>query len=577
MRKLLLRITIVFISLTYQIAPSQILFSEQASFLGCSGSSFGNGTLGGGISFFDFDNDGWDDITVTSELGQPVRFYRNQGGSFVQVDLGIADHLGETKSVVWVDFDNDGDYDLYTSSNTHGRALFENDGSMSFTDITEDAGLFSEDLHDWGASWGDYNNDGWLDLFQTSRFDGDASFHNKLYRNNGDGTFTNVTSQSGLIQDFYMSFCASFFDYDNDGWQDIYIADDRPALLNLMYRNNGDGTYTEVGSSTGTNAAINAMSTAIGDYNRDGWFDIYVTNTPEGNIFYENNGDGTFTDVAPSNGTLMETVAWGAVYLDADNDGNLDLYVSSSWTDPEVALTSAFYRNDGAGNFSIPDNAGFEDDDARSFANAMGDIDNDGYPDMVVLNFAPDDIYVWRNECPQTANWLKVKLQGTESNRQGIGSVVEISIDGEPQYNYTLCGEGYLGQNSAYEFFGINDATSIDYVKVTWLSGIVDIIENPTINSHITVIEGSTLGLESVNTSSFAIAPNPSKGILNIKGAKHLGDFDVIVTDNQGRTLLSKTALTNTEVLNLSSFSNGLYFITLKKDDVTEVKKILLE
>ncbi|MDC8005465.1 FG-GAP-like repeat-containing protein [Aureisphaera galaxeae] len=577
MRILFHCIAIVFLSLTYHVAPAQILFSEQAAALGCSGSSFGNGTLGGGISFFDFDNDGWDDITVSSEEGQPVRFYKNTEGTFTQVDLGIPDHMGEIKSVVWVDFDNDGDYDLYTSSNSDGRALYENDGALNFTDITVAAGLYSDQLHDWGASWGDYNNDGWLDLFQTSRHDGDASFHNKLYENNGDGTFTNVTSQSGLIEDIYMSFCASFFDYNNDGWQDIYIADDRPQFANLMYRNNGDGTYTEVGNSTGTDAAINAMSTAIGDYDSDGWFDIYVTNTPEGNVFYRNNGNNTFTDVAPSNGTLMETVAWGAVYLDADNDGNLDLYVSSSWTNPDVALTSAFYRNDGTGNYSIPENAGFENDDAVSFSNAIGDIDNDGYPDMVVLNFAPDDIYVWKNECPTLYNWIKVKLEGTESNRQGIGSVIEISVNGEKQYNYTLCGEGYLGQNSSYEFFGINDAESIDYIKVTWLSGIVDVLENPDINSHITILEGSTLGLETPDSSYFSLYPNPTSGILQLRGPKHLNTIKATISDGQGRVLISKTMDAQSGSLDMTGFSEGLYFVTLQNGSVTEVQKVILK
>ncbi len=556
---------------------AQILFSEQAALLGCSGSSFGGGTLGGGISFFDFDNDGWDDITVTSELGEPVRFYRNTQGAFQEIDLGLDDNMGETKSVVWVDFDNDGDYDLYASSNTHSRRLYENDGTMSFTDITEAAGLASSDLHDWGASWGDYNNDGWLDLFQNSRHEDDPIYHNKLFRNNGDGTFTNVTVETGLPLEDHVSFCSSFFDYNNDGWQDIYIANDRPQNPNLMYRNNGDGTYTEVGAATGTDIAINAMSTAIGDYDRDGWMDIYVTNTPEGNAFFRNNGDNTFTDVAAANGTLMETVAWGAVYLDADNDSDLDLYVSSSWTDPELHLTSAFYENDGTGNYTIPEDAGFENDTAISYANAIGDIDNDGFPDMIVLNFAPNDIFIWKNECPQTQNWLKVKLEGTESNRQGIGSMMEISVNGEKQYNYTLCGEGYLGQNSAYEFFGIGDATSIDYLKVTWLSGIVDVLENPDINNHLTLVEGSTLSIEESQQQAFTLYPNPSSGLVQIKAPEGVQDFEVHIRDIHGRKLFAQIMDTTSSTLNMEAFSKGMYLVTLKNGAVQSSYKVIVE
>ncbi|GAB5399650.1 MAG: hypothetical protein Aureis2KO_12350 [Aureisphaera sp.] len=577
MKRLLYHSSLLLFCFAFQANHAQIQFNEQATALGCSGSSYGTGTLGGGISFFDFDNDGWDDITVSSELGEGVRFYKNMGGNFTEVDFGISDHLGETKSVVWVDFDNDGDYDLYFSSNSDGRALHENDGDMNFTDITEAAGLSSTQLHDWGASWGDYNKDGLLDLFQSSKWDDGPNFHNKIYKNNGDGTFTNVTAEIGLIQEEYMSFCASFFDYNNDGWQDIYIANDRHLFTNLMYVNNGDGTYTEVGNATGTDVAINAMSTAIGDYNNDGWFDIYVTNTPEGNVFFRNNGDGTFTDVAPTNGTLMETVAWGAVYLDADNDGDLDLYVSSSWTDPDVALTAAFYENDGTGNYTIPDNAGFENDEAKSYANAIGDINNDGYPDMVVLNYEPDDIYVWKNECPEDYNWMKVKLQGTQSNRQGIGSVIEISANGNLQYNYTLCGEGYLSQSSANEFFGIGDATSVDYIKVTWLSGIVDIIENPDINSHITIVEGSTLSIDTNSIQQFSLSPNPNRGSLQIQHPEMSFHINVSVYDSNGRELLVKTLNSGKEHLDLTSLATGLYFVAIESETLREVHKVILE
>ena len=136
-----------------------------------------------------------------------------------------------------------------------------------------------------------------------------------LFRNNGDKTFTDVSIQAGILQDAYFSFCAAFFDYDKDGWQDIYVANDR-APLNQMYHNNGDGTFDEVGIATGTGVSVDAMSTTIDDANNDGHLDIYVTNTGAGNVFFENNGDGTFTDIAASNGTLMESVAWGAVFLD---------------------------------------------------------------------------------------------------------------------------------------------------------------------------------------------------------------------------------------------------------------------
>jgi len=568
---------IVFLLLSTTLCFGQLQFSEKSTDLGCGNSSFGSGTLGGGISFFDFDNDGWDDITVSSEVGLPVRFFKNNGGSFSEVSFGMNDVLEETKSVIWADFDNDDDYDFLAISNTGASKFYENGGAMDFTDITDTSGIYQPNELTWGASWGDYNNDGWLDIFISSRNTLDTEIYNSLYRNNTDGTFTDVSVSAGISTSDHLTFCTSFFDYNNDGWQDIYLANDRPWNPNILYRNNGDGTFTDVSVASGTDAAINAMSTAIGDYNRDGWLDIYVTNTPEGNAFLRNNGDGTFTDVAPTNGTLMESTAWGAVYLDADNDADLDLYVSSSLTNPDTHLTAAFYENDGAGMFSIPQDAGFEDDVARSYANAIGDIDNDGYPDMVVLNYDPHDIFLWKNETPQTNNWIKVKLQGVESNRQGIGSWMEISVNGEVQYNYTLAGEGYLGQNSAHEFFGIGQETVIDYIKVTWLSGTIDIVNNPPVNEHIVIREG--FGILSVDDpkdiSNVSIVPNPGSGLFSVILPQGLSEAMVKVFDMQGRDLFEEYISIENRTLDLSSYANGMYVVVIDSNNQSLTKKVV--
>lgn len=556
---------------------TQIQFSEQSALLGCENSSYGVGTLGGGISFFDFNADGWDDITVSSEFGEPIRFFQNNQGSFAQINLNFSDQLAETKTVQWVDFDNDGDYDLFSVSNTHAYRLYENDGNMQFSDISPAAGLAVPDYDAWGGSWGDYNNDGWLDLFISSRDLNNSAIHNRLYRNNGDQTFTDVTVSVGISTNDYTTFCSVFFDYNNDGLQDIYMANDRPWNLNILYENNGDGTFTDVSAASGANVGVSAMSNTIGDYNRDGWLDIYITNTPEGNVFLKNNGDGTFTDVAQTNGTFMESYAWGAVFIDAENDADLDLYVSSLFTDAQSQyLTSAFYENNGSGMYTIPTNAGFENDVGRSYANAMGDITNDGYPDMCVLNFQPDDIYLWHNLSPQTNNWIKIKLQGEVSNRQGIGSWLEISVNGQKQYNYTLCGEGYIAQNSGYEFFGIGSATTIDYIKVTWLSGIVDIINNPPINIHGTLVEGSNVlavGEEVASEGTVIVFPNPTQGILQVQIPRELLPTSVRMTDAQGRILFSEKLESLSEVLDISAYSKGVYYLIFENYGV---KKVLI-
>ena len=575
--KTLFHTLIVLIIFSYNLI-GQIEFSEEANLLGCGDSTYGLGLLGGGISFFDFDRDGWDDITISSEDGDPVRFFKNNTGTFIEVSFNFKDPFFETKTVQWVDFDNDGDFDLFVTSNTDSNRLYKNIGSMTFEDITVSSGLNVLDNETYGGSWGDYNNDGWLDLFICSRSTTSGVGSNFLFKNNQNSTFTDVNDIAGLTTENHLSFCAVFFDYNNDGWQDIYIANDKYNTPNLLYKNNGNGTFLEVGEETGTNISIDAMSTTIGDYNKDGWLDIYIANTINGNVFFKNNGDGTFTNVAYENGTIFESVAWGSVFLDAENDTDLDLYVSGELDGETSFLPSAFYENDGMGNFSIPFAAGFDNDTARSFSNAMGDINNDGYPDIIVLNYEPHDIFIWKNQSPQNNNWIKIKLEGVDSNKQGIGSWIEISVNGNKQYNYTLCGEGYLGQNSAYEFFGIGESSVIDYIKVTWLSGNVDIIINPMINSHTTIIEGENLGLnnDSNMNTRVLIYPNPGK-IFSLKIDNHINNIDLTVTDMTGKLVLKKELTVTDNKVNMSHFVNGIYLFNLVIGNALISKKVIVK
>lgn len=225
---------------------------------------------------------------------------------------------------------------------------------------------------------------------------------NMLYKNKGDGTFSDVTEEAGLDLVGFLSFCSAFLDYDNDGYQDIYIANDKFFTPNLLYRNNVNCTFEEVGKTSGAGLYMGAMFTTVDDYNNGGWLDIYVTNfyPPDsdtrvvGNAFLLNNGDGTFTNIAEVNGARFDSVGWGAVFLNADNDTHKDLYVSGNISDQSDFLEAAFYHNQGDGNFIIPESVGFEGDDGCSFTNAIGDVDNDGYPEIVVMINSFEDIYL---------------------------------------------------------------------------------------------------------------------------------------------------------------------------------------
>lgn len=533
--------------------------------------------IGVGVSFYDFDNDGWDDISFTTESGEFPKFFKNLNGQFVPITLNVTGTDYQTKQINWVDFDNDGDNDLFLTSNTDGNKLFENTGNLIFQDITAISGLPSINLQTYGASWGDYNNDSYLDIFITNRDPSISSVTpNYLFKNNGDGTFTDVSEIAGIDRLKHVSFCSAWLDINNDGWQDLYISNDKsaqPFHRNQLYRNNGDGTFTEIGESSGTNALIDAMTVTVGDYNADGWFDIYVTDL-ETSMFFKNNGDETFTDIAILTGTEFNSVGWGAVFLDGDNDADLDLYVSGTDVGIPNQFSAAFYENLGSDNFQIPVNAGFQNDDRYSYSNAIGDINNDGLADIVVANNNDQNVFLWENKNLENNNWIKINLEGTVSNRDGIGSVIEIVSGGQTQYRYTLCGEGFLSQNSSSEFIGIGTNTTIDQVKVKWLSGIEDIIYNPSINQSMTIIEGSSLSLEEFDANSLKLFPNPVTDILTIRSNSIINKIEVFNVLQQ--SVLKKSSYADSEIsIHMSELNSGVYYIKISSDNINVVKKFI--
>lgn len=550
---------------------AQVYFQDRAAVLGLNLST-GNTYLGNGVSFFDYNQDGWDDITLATGENDKVRFFKNVFGSFFEETLLDAPPY-QTKQINWVDVDNDGDYDLFVTSDVNGNRLYLNEGNLNFTNVTEAYGLPTQNLFTYGASWGDYNNDGFLDVFISNRDEFNLATPNYLFRNNGNGSFTDVSLEAGIRTSSDMSFCSAFFDFNKDGFQDIYVSNDKYSFANTLYKNNGDGTFTDVSESSGTGISIDAMSVTIDDYNYDGWLDIYISNGVEGNVFFQNNGDGTFTDIAEATGTLFNSIGWGAVFLDAENDTDLDLYVSGNYIPNPIYISSAFYENNGEGNFHIPESSGLGNDTGDSYSNAIGDFNNDGLPDIVVANSSNENVFLWQNQTTTANKWLKVALQGTESNRQGVGSLIEISIDGNSQYRYTLCGEGYLSQNSSTEIFGLGNAELVDYVKVKWLSGVEDVLYDVTPNQKITITEGSTLSLNEENRLTTVYYNNPVKDHLQLQAITPI--YGIEIFNNLGQSLEKFNCNHLEKSLDFTTYNNGIYHVKVTLATSQKVIKII--
>jgi hypothetical protein len=454
--------------------------------------TYGIGTPSGGLSTVDFDGDGLDDLTLTSGPGKPVVFLRNTGDGFEELDIQLANDPGQSMQVLWADYDNDGDKDLFVSSRDSQNRFYRNEGNLEFSEVTAEVGLLRDFVPTYGAGFGDYDRDGFLDLYFTDRrqlaFGGTISNH--LFRNKGDGTFEETTVYANVADSAKAPHCAYFFDYDNDGWEDLYVAQDK-KIGNVMFRNTADGRFEDASEKSKSALKINAMSVTTGDYDNNGYLDVYITNTPEGNKLLRNDGRGIFTEVANNTGTGFFNVGWGAQFTDFDNDGFEDLYVSGERTGADRP-SSAYYMNKGDGTFSI---ATLAEDTVTSYANAFGDFNNDGYPDIVVNNPEPYNINLWEN-IGGNNNYLKLKLVGKISNRDAVGTRIEAYYNGQRIIRYMTAGSAFLGQNSATKIFGIGQVQEVDSILIKWSSGHIDRLYDITANQTVELTEGEATAFE---------------------------------------------------------------------------------
>jgi ASPIC and UnbV/FG-GAP-like repeat/Secretion system C-terminal sorting domain/SprB repeat len=545
-------------------------FLFSIGFVFCYGQSFTNvavqqniwhqyhsGEYSGGVSFVDFNQDGWDDITLAQNDGAPAFFMNDHGNFTLLSELAATANLTELKAVQWVDYDNDGDLDFFCTANNAPFRLYRNTNNI-FVEATASAGFVPTYHMTYGACWADYDRDGDLDVYLCN-YDapgyGDANTTNTFYRNNGNGTFSDYTTTAGIGNGSNYTFQAIWTDYDHDLWPDLFVINDRYESSNYLYHNNGDGTFTDVSVAAGVSDYILAMNASGEDYDNDGDLDLYVCNTNEGNRCKQNNGDGTFTEVAEINGTSLDRFTWGANFIDADNDGWQDLFVAST---PHIFTPgqNQFLKNDSGTFVNMTLAAGLDEFSGWSRSNAIGDLDNDGYADIAVLKNDPDySILLQNNEIDN--NWLKVNLAGTESNRFGVGSWISCYAGELVNTRFTYLGESYLGQNSFTEFFGLGSNTIVDSLKVEWPSGIVDVWYNILPNQNLHLVEGNSQSV-SINSANGAFlmcnyqpltlttgqwsSYNWSNGSSNSSTTiNEPGQYVLMVSDSHGNFMLSDT------------------------------------
>lgn len=487
------------------------MFIDQAFSMGVNG-LITSEAYGSGVSVYDFNRDGLDDITLATNHGN-LLLYENQGDGFELINPGL--HApGQTKHVLWVDYDNDGILDLFLTSYNGPCRLYKNCGDFSFADMTAAAGLPTTGYNA-GASFGDYDGDGYLDLYLCKYADDNftpfnPNMHNQLFRNMGNGTFQDVTASAGVSTPLALTFQSVWLDYNNDNRPDLFIINDR-IHINKFFENNGDGTFTDVTASANMGFLNNdVMSNTVGDYNNDGYLDIFMTNTgsitpPRPTLLCENQGDGTYLEKGEDMGVQIFYNSWGALWIDADNDTWQDLYFTTS-----DLTANYFFINEGGEQFLTAQSEVVTGSNRPCWSAAKGDFNNDGFYDMAVQSRTPNRPHVFMNQAVTENAYLKITLEGSVSNHFAIGSWIRAYHDGVHHAEYTLCGENYYGQNSGYYIFGLGDADIVDSVLVTYRSGHTDKYFNLEVDSSYYFTEGETYHVEIVSETGLSFCAGGS-------------------------------------------------------------------
>ena len=446
-----------------------------------------------GAGWADYNNDGCVDLLVT-QLETTSLFENQCNGSFkdVSVTSGLSSH-SDGLGVAWADYNSDGHVDVYIANNAGPNYLFRNNGNGTFSDIAKSAGV-DNPYASMSSAWGDYDHDGDLDLFVANRFPikPDTKTPDSLYRNNGNGTFTDVAGKHGLNGNERKTFSGTWFDYDSNGTLDLYLAVD--FVDDILLSNDGKGNFTDVSERAGISGPAHAMGLAVGDLNNDGCHDLISTNNTRGTdaehgptTLYVNNCNGTFSDMTSSWGIAdRETVDWGVGFIDWDNDGDEDVaIVSGGMLKGGEKETNILYENRNGKLIDITSRAGAQVNGA-AFGSAWADYDNDGDLDWFIANSKKPSVLL-ENHGTNGNNFLKVQLQGSASNRSAVGARVIINSNGKTQVRTIQAGKGFGSSEELMAHFGLGSANQVDSLQVHWPDGQVTRLNNLKLKANQTV------------------------------------------------------------------------------------------
>jgi hypothetical protein len=499
----------------------------------------------GGAAAFDYDNDGWMDILLVDgssiedyragKCHPPRLYHNNHDGTFTDVSAKSGlNFCGWGYGVAIGDYDNDGWEDVYITG-FHGSALYHNNHDGTFTDVTAKAGVAN--ASEWGtsAAFGDYDNDGYLDLFVADYVDVDMNnlppfgvgpfcqyrgipvncgprglkgARDRLYHNNGDGTFTDVTEKLNIDPDRYYGLGVLWLDYDKDGCLDLYVADD--SSPSLLYHNDCKGGFTEVGAEAGVAYSSDGheqagMGVDSADYDRDGWPDIVKTNfSDDTKNLYHNDHNGEFTDMAGAAGIGAigyPYLGFGVKFFDFDNDGWPDIFMANGHVDAQVeGQTFGVGYAEQPFLFHNLKNGKFEEVGQKSGgalakkyigrAALTADFWNRGRQDLLFTNMDGSPVLL-RNEVPSPGHWLRIKTIGSKSNRDGFGARIELTAEGSTRYAEVRAGSSFESSSDPRTHFGLGSATIVDAIVIRWPSGQVDKLGPEAADQELVVREGS--------------------------------------------------------------------------------------